>query len=65
MEVVLALLNAAAQLIPEVEQAMPAVQALIGGQTVTAAQMASLWGAVSALEAQVAAKATAIEAPQA
>lgn len=62
MEVVLALLAAAAQLIPEVEAAMPTVQALLQGNTVTAAQMVQLWTAVAAIESQVAAQAATVEA---
>ena len=64
MELVLALLQAAAALAPEIEAALPAVQALIAGQKVTSAQMVTLWSAVAALEEQAAAKAAALEAAQ-
>ena len=64
MELVLALLQAAAALAPEIEAALPAVQSLIAGQKVTAAQMVTLWSAVAALEEQAAAKAAALEAAQ-
>ena len=62
MEVVIALLSAAAQLEPIIATELPTIQALIEGRNVTAAQMASLWNAISQLEAMVAAKAAAIEA---
>ena len=62
MEAILALLIQAATLVPEVEAAIPAIQALISGQKVSAAQMVAIWQATAAIEALVAAKAAAIEA---
>ena len=61
METVIALLTALAGLIPEVEAAMPTLQDLLGGKTVSAAEMVTVWQAIAALEAQVAAKAAQIE----
>lgn len=60
MTAILAILEALAALVPEVEAALPALQALIAGNTVTAAQQVAVWNAVVALEAKVEAKIAAI-----
>lgn len=60
MEAVLALIAAAAQLVPEVTAALPTVEALIKNETVSAAQMVTLWTAVQAIEAQAAAAAAKV-----
>jgi hypothetical protein len=51
---VLALLQAAAVLEPLVMQALPAVNALLSGNTPTADQLAALEAAITALEARAA-----------
>ena len=56
---VLALLQAAAVLEPLVMQALPAVTALLNGNTPTADQIAALEAAVAALEERAAAAETA------
>lgn len=62
MDVILAIIQAAVQLTPVVENAMPAIEALLAGKTVSTPQMAQLWAAAAALEDLAASKAAAIEA---
>lgn len=62
---IVALVTAAAQLIPEVQKVVPIVQAMVNGEKITAAQQAQLWTAIATLEDQAAAKAAAIEGEKA
>jgi len=58
---IIALLNAAATLLPEIEKIVPIANAIISGQTVTSAQAAQLWTVIATLESTAAAKAAQIE----
>jgi hypothetical protein len=62
---IIALLNAAATLLPEIEKIVPIANAIISGQTVTSAQAAQLWTVIANLESIAAAKAAQIENPAA
>lgn len=61
MEVILALISAAAQVMPEVMAVLPVVEKIIAGQTVTTDEAASVWAAVQALQAKTAATEAAAE----
>jgi hypothetical protein len=63
LTVILALLNAAATLLPEIEKIVPIAEAIISGQTVTSAQAAQLWTVIANLESVAAAKAAQVENP--
>ncbi len=52
--IILQILAAAAQLLPEIEQVLPVVAKIIDGQTATEADAAAVYAAIQALEAQVA-----------
>ena len=63
LTVILALLNAAATLLPEIDKIVPIAEAIISGQTVTSAQAAQLWTVIANLESVAAAKAAQVENP--
>jgi hypothetical protein len=66
MPALLSVMQLIVSLLPEAEAALPAIEALIAGQTVTLAQEEALWTAVTQLEALASAKAATVEAaPQA
>lgn len=54
--IILQILSAAAQLLPEIEQVLPAVTKIVNGQEVSEADAAAVYAAIQSLEAQVAAK---------
>lgn len=62
MEAVIALIAAAAQLEPTIAAAVPIVEKLIAGQTVSSQESLTLWTAIVKLEDMAAAKAAQIEA---
>lgn len=64
-EAIIALLNAAARLVPEIAQALPVAETIITGNKVTAAQNVQIWSAVVDIENLVVQKAAQIEAPTA
>lgn len=63
--IILQILAAAAQLLPEIETVLPVVEKIINGDTATEADAASVYAAIQALEAQVAAREQAPAAPAA
>ncbi len=60
--IILQILAAAAQLLPEIEQVLPVVAKIIDGQTATEADAAAVYAAIQALEAQVASREAAASA---
>ena len=56
------LLTAAAQLLPEIEQVLPVVAKIINGETASEADAAAVYAAIQALEAQVASREAAASA---
>ena len=60
LALILALLQAAASLIPEIAQVVPIVQSMINGQTVSNAQLAQLTSVIASLESQAAAVETKV-----
>ena len=54
--VILQILTAAAQLLPEIEQVLPVISKIINGQTAGEADAAAIYAAIQALEAQVASR---------
>jgi len=62
ISVVLSLLQAIVALVPEIEQVIPIVEAIVDGKVVTAAQAAQLWSVIAQLEAMNASKVAAVEA---
>jgi hypothetical protein len=54
--VILQILTAAAQLLPEIEQVLPVISKIINGQTASEADAAAIYAAIQALEAQVASR---------
>lgn len=61
--VILQILTAAAQLLPEIEQVLPVIAKVIDGQTATEADAAEIYAAIQALEAQVANREAVASAP--
>ncbi len=60
--IILQILAAAAQLLPEIEQVLPVAAKIIDGQTATEADAAAVYAAIQALEAQVASREAAASA---
>ncbi|MDA8232376.1 MAG: hypothetical protein M0006_13650 [Magnetospirillum sp.] len=60
--IILQILAAAAQFLPEIEQVLPVVAKIIDGQTATEADAAAVYTAIQALEAQVASREAAAAA---
>ncbi|MDA8232651.1 MAG: hypothetical protein M0006_15055 [Magnetospirillum sp.] len=60
--IILQILAAAAQLLPEIEQVLPVVAKIIDGQTATETDAAAVYAAIQALEAQVAGREAAAAA---
>ncbi len=60
--VILQILTAAAQLLPEIEQVLPVVSKIINGQIASEADAAAIYAAIQALEAQVASREAAASA---
>jgi hypothetical protein len=54
--VIIQILTAAAQLLPEIEQVLPVISKIINGQTASEADAAGIYVAIQALEAQVASR---------
>ena len=60
--IILQILAAAAQLLPEIKQVLPVVAKIIDGQTASEADAAAVYAAIQALEAQVASREAAAAA---
>ena len=60
VELVIALINAICQLVPEIESVAPVIRDIIHGKTVTQEQLAALAAATTTLENQAVAAAAAI-----
>ena len=54
--IIVQILTAAAQLLPEIEQVLPVVSKIINGETASEADAAAIYAAIQALEAQVASR---------
>lgn len=63
MPAIIAALTAAVQLAPEIEALIPLVQKVIGGQQLNDADLATLRATADAIDAAVAAKLAAQQAP--
>lgn len=62
---ILAILQAAMALLPEIESLVPIVQKLVAGDTLTSQDNATAWAAIVQLEQMASAKETAALAPSA
>lgn len=60
---ILAILQAAAQLLPYLTELEPIVQKLVAGETLTSQDNLAVWQAIVAMEQAVAAKVAADQAP--
>jgi len=61
LTVIIALLQAVAALLPEIEQIIPIAEGIIAGNKVTVAQAAEIWTVVAQLETLAAANAAKVE----